>query len=492
MIFRNATVFCIFFCFLSYGRDLATAVAVGSRHGLLLKSDGTVWAWGANSLGELGTESGDRLTPDRVTGVPAARAIAAGEAFSLALANDGTVWRWGEKKWLRPEKIAGIPAMAAIAAAGKHALCLDADGSVWEWGEVPNGRTIVEPTKVPDAPKIVAIAASQTHSVALDATGSIWLWGDHGAGPLVGGDFGFSPVPRKVPGLKDISGIGASYELTIAIKKDGTVWTLGYGAAGGLGNGSTQNASYQPVPVPGLSGVKAVAGGYMHVLALKADGTVWAWGSNHERQLGNPRITADVLAKPVRCGVLTGIAAIAAAGNHSIAVTPAGDLWTWGQNDGGVLGADPEALRQSDVPMKAGQEIPPECNPLFACLTDAGKVIRICGDQDDSDVGKWTNIQYRYGPESGPPELVFPADPARKPSPLRFAEDPRGEYLITIRFSTGKYTYRLFSGSTSGAGVDVLDPQGKRIARIACAERPAMFSEYLKANLPHEPRSSQK
>jgi hypothetical protein len=115
-------------------------------------------------------------------------------------------------------------------------------------------------------------------------------------------------------------------------------------------------------------------------------------------------------------------------------------------------------------------------------------VIRICGVQSDSDADKWSSIQYRYGPEYGPPELAYPADPGSGPPLLFFShEEVRGDYRVTVRFTSGGYTYRVFSGSKSGAGVEVTGPGGKPAATIECGEAPALFAEYLRMSLPCDP-----
>jgi alpha-tubulin suppressor-like RCC1 family protein len=457
------------------------ALAAGERHGLLLQSDGTVWAWGDNGF--------DGWEPVHVPGLTGIRAIAAGGGFSLAVKDDGTLWTWGTDNAEQPRIVAGIRDLVAISAAEQHALALDSHGTVWEWRDVPVDGPAAAPKQATGLSGVRTIAASDRHSVALTSDGGIWVWGDHGAGDQGNGVYSNSAIPLRLRGFSDIVAIAAAYQLTIALKHDGTVWTIGYGAAGGLGNGATVNTSTTPVMVKGLTGVKAIAGGYMHACALKGDGTVWCWGYNHDHQLGDTRLATDASNVPVRAGTLAQVAAIAAANNHSAAVTADGTVWTWGQNNGGALGADPDDLDRSDVPMRAGQEIPPACRVLFACLTESGKEIRICGNQDDSAVDKWTAIHYRYGPESGPPELIFPKNPETAPPSLYFADESRGsDYRVSIRFTNGGYTYRVFSGSKSGAGVTVEDAKGKVISNISCAERPEMYAEYLRENLPCDPK----
>jgi len=482
------------------GQETRIGIAAGANHGVLLKGDGSVWTWGGNGYGQLGTDGDDRWTPVRVPGLGGVRSVAAGEHFTMVLKADGTVWTWGQNEYgelgygskedsPRPAAVGGLPRIVAIAAAGHHSLALDSNGTVWGWGDVPNRSPVLVPQRVPDLANVVAIAAGDNHSIALDGGGTVWVWGDHGAGDLGDGCYNASNSPQRVRGLSDITAVAGGHELTLGLKNDGTVWAIGYGAAGQLGNGSTENST-KPVRVSGLSGVKSLAAGYMHVLALKGDGTVWSWGSNHERQLGNPGIGPDDSSKPVRSGTLTGVVAVAAAASHSAAVTGPDVVWTWGQNEGGALGADPESLDRSDTPMRAGQPVPAACSPLFACQTAGGKAIRICGVQDSADADKWTNIHYRFGPESGPPELMFPADPAKAPPSLFFYRGFRHrEWLHTVRFSNGGYTYRVYYGAKSGGGVDVEDAKGKTLSSIECAERPQVYIEYLQMNLPCDPKN---
>ena len=474
-------------------------IAVGVTHGVLLKSDGSLWAWGDNGLGQLGVDGDHAWPPVHVPGLGKIKAVAAGDRFTLAVTDDGAVWFWGgdpvaqlsggAKASAKPVRMAELSGIVSVSAAGDHGLALTADGQVWAFGDDATLGASPKPKRVAGLSNIVAIAASERHSVALKADGAVWVWGDHGAGDLGNGSYDTAGAPEPLRGLSDVTAVAAGYQLTVALKKDGTVWAVGYGVAGGLGNGSVEDSA-TPVQVRGLSGMKAVAAGYMHALALKGDGTVWSWGSNHDGQLGAARIAAEQSDIPVRTDTLTGVVAIAAAGNHSVAVTRQGAVWGWGENDTGVLGADPEVMARSQVPARIGKPVPGQCQALFACTTDRGKVIRICGDQDLDNVSKWTGIQYRYGPDQGPPEFVFPQNPPDTRSPLYFSHvETGGDYRMTVRFSNGAFTYRVYSGSKSGAGVEVSDASGRRVSNIACNESPEMFGEYLRLNLPCDPQN---
>lgn len=479
-------------------------MATGLGHGALLKADGTVWTWGSNRFGQLGN-GGDREAtaekPVRVPDLSGVKDVACGHYFTVVAKGDGTVWAWGDNSWgelgngsikpsNKPVQVPDLAGFTAVAAARRHALALKSDGTVWEWGVDSNGS---RPQEVENLAGVVAVSDGDSHCVVLKSDGTVWVWGDHGAGDLGDGSYNNSAVPIRLGDLSDIAAVAAGYELTLALQKDGALLAVGYGAAGGLGDGTFENQSTRPVTVSGLAGVKGVAAGTMHVLAVKNDGTVWSWGDNGFGQLGNPGVgTGEKSANPVRSGKLSGIVTVAAASNHSVALADDGAVWVWGDNSEGALGPDNETLERSEVPMKIGESVPDKCTPLFSCGTGAGKVIQICGEQDQPDAGrgdKWNNIQYRYGPAYGPPELVFPKNPAKEASSLFFSHEEReGEYRVTVRFSSGGYTYRVYSNSSGekegGAGVTVSDSKGKQLADIACSERPEIYIHNLWKSLP--------
>ncbi len=125
-----------------------------------------------------------------------------------------------------------------------------------------------------------------------------------------------------------------------------------------------------------------------------------------------------------------------------------------------------------------------EPSPLFTCETaQQEKYVAIYGIERGPDE-PWTDIQYRFGSDGQPPEMVYPKDPANGAKLLFFSHRylKNKDYYVSVRFNSGGYTYRVFSRSKDGAGVTITDPKGKEHI-IACIERPYMFPTYLQRSL---------
>jgi len=304
----------------------AGAIAGGAFHSLALKSDGTVSAWGAGYSGQLGdgnfytTGNQGVATPVQVSGLSGAAAIAGGEGHSLALKSDGTVWAWGDGEW------------------GQLG-----DGNFYN--NLPYG--VATPVQVSSLSAVTAIACGDNHSLALKSDGTVWAWGVGDKGQLGDGTFhtmGNQGVatPAQVNGLSGVVAIAGGFSESLALKSNGTVWTWGRGSEGQLGDGNFYNTSPNgvatPVQVSGLSNVVAIAGGWLHNLALKSDGTVWAWGNGQYGQLGDGNFYPhDGVAAPVQVSGLSHVLAIAC-GEHSLALTSDGMVWAWGIGQHGELG----------------------------------------------------------------------------------------------------------------------------------------------------------
>jgi alpha-tubulin suppressor-like RCC1 family protein len=160
-----------------------------------------------------------------------------------------------------------------------------------------------------------------------------------------------SPNPVPVPGLDGVIAVAAGGGHTVALKSDGTVVAWGLNQSGQLGDGTTTDRRMAG-PVSGLSGIVAIAAGDAYTLALKNDGGVWAWGYNYSGQLGSGTTNNSPIPVSVKLPdgtPLTGVMALAAGSGHSVALRNDGSVWTWGANHNGQLGDGTTVTRLTPV-----------------------------------------------------------------------------------------------------------------------------------------------
>ncbi|HEY8598297.1 MAG TPA: S-layer homology domain-containing protein [Thermomicrobiales bacterium] len=331
------------------------AIAASSNHGVAVRADGSVLTWGANNgSGELGQlPPTGRQDPTAVPGLGGVTAVAVGRAHTLALAG-GTVYAWGSNAFdqlgaptsasgcssgfpcsAAPVQVTGLSGVKAIGAGKSHSLAVLNDGTVRAWGQngsggLGDGSTTRRATPVQVKGvggvgvlgDIVAVTGGEGHTLALAADGTVYAWGQNAQGQLGLGtsDTASHTTPAQVPGLSDIVAVSAGYRYSLALKNDGTVWAWGQNIDGELGNGSlgTGNCACvaTPAPVSGLAGVVSIAAGEGHGLAVLQDGAVRAWGANGSGQVGVASPTT--VTTPVQVPGLTGAEAVAGGARHSL------------------------------------------------------------------------------------------------------------------------------------------------------------------------------
>ncbi|MDA8417704.1 MAG: fibronectin type III domain-containing protein [Desulfobacteraceae bacterium] len=371
------------------GGERITATVTGSNFTLALLNDGTVLAWGDNSSGQLGDGSTvSHLIPKAVPGLNNVQALAAGKLHALALLADGTVRAWGDNsagqlglgnnapaKVLSPAQVPGLGQIQALSAGGGCSLALASDGTVWAWGFGSYGQLGDNTTNNHATPEQVAgladvraiTVAGGLHALALLADGTVWAWGDNNVGQLGLGSI--SPAlglsPALVPGLDNVTAIAEGRSYSLALKGDGTVWAWGDNSAGQLGLGAGSPVSVlSPTQVPGLSKVRSIAAGWWNTVALSNDGSVWAWGSNVSGQLGNGG-GGVMNQSPVAVPGLSNVVAISAGGNQTQALMGDGSLMAWGDNSAGQLGngatggGSPESVSLSSALRSQGASLAP-------------------------------------------------------------------------------------------------------------------------------------
>ena len=290
-------------------------VSSGGYHTAAIKTDGTLWVWGQNDSGQLGNNTVNNiLTPiTTFSGGTNWKEVACGQTHTIAIKTDGTLWTWGASffgglgnndsatnRCTPVTTFAGRTNWRQVAAGTNFSAAIKTDGTLWSWGRNTYGQLADNTTTTRSTPVTTfaggnnwkQVACSGYSAAAIKTDGTLWTWG---GGLTNRGGLGTNDTINRLTPVTTFAGgtnwkqVASGGDNTAAIKTDGTLWIWGSSFQGALGNASTAFANV-------LTPITTFAGGTdwkfiecgraRYTIAIKTDGTLWTWGSGADGKLG--------------------------------------------------------------------------------------------------------------------------------------------------------------------------------------------------------------
>lgn len=387
-------------------------VSTGAFGTLGITSNGTLWAWGTNNYDQLGLNSVSyTLTPLQVGFQSNWVMVSTRNRSSFGVKSDGTLWAWGDNTYgqlgfgnTNPAIVptqSGIDYNWVFVSAGTNShVRVRADGALFtvgrnEYGQLGDGTTVDKNLEVLINTLTVWQSASSNlnFTVALKSDGSIWGWGGNSNGQLGQGNNNFNySNPTRIGNSNDWSQIAAGGNHVMAIKSDGSLWAWGRNSNGELGIGSYSGTNV-PVRVGSANDWISIAPGYSHSYALKSDGSLWATGDNSQGTLGNGTFgsSSNVM---VRVGSSNNWVGISSGDYFAVGMQVNGSIWSWGSNSFGQLGQG--NTNNVHTPTQIGSGVTWKqvaANRRHMIAIQANGTLWACGENSDGRLGDGSTIQ---------------------------------------------------------------------------------------------------
>ena len=342
-----------------------------------IEYDNIAWAWGDGGAGRLGNNTTiSKSSPVSVVGGFCDWCqVGAGGEHSLGLRQNSQIWSWGcngsgrlgdnttVNKSSPVSVVGGFCDWRQISGGGDHSLATRQTGTAWAWGDNGSGQLGDNTTANKSSPVSVVggytdwcqISAGRAHSLAVRQNGTLWAWGSNQYGRL--GDnttvAKSSPV-SVIGGFTDWCQASAGTTFSLAVRQNGTAWGWGRNNDGVVGDNTTAQKSSPVSVVGGFTDWCQISAGDYHSLAVRQNGTAWAWGRNSRGQLGTNQECGVSRSSPVSVvGGFTNWVQVCAGAYLSLGLRN-GSLLSWGNNIVGQLGDNTTTNRSSPVSVLGG------------------------------------------------------------------------------------------------------------------------------------------
>ncbi|MFC1779696.1 DUF1566 domain-containing protein [Thermodesulfobacteriota bacterium] len=471
-------------------RTVRPKIGGGYYYSAYVRDDGTLWSWGKNNYGQLGDGTLLAHYVPELVGVDTDwDHLSVGASHVLAIKEDGTLWAWGNNQSgqlgdgsttnrLVPVQIGSDSDWLQISAGGSHSLGIKTDGTLWAWGNNGSGRlgdgTTVSrnlPTQIGSDTAWDLVSAGSAQSLALKADGTLWSWGDNSFGELGDGTTVGHLTPEKDETDSRWLKIHSDFRYSAGIKANGSLWAWGDNLYGQLGIGTSGFYANElsPVRVGDESSWTQVSAQFDHTLAIKSDGTLWAWGQNNDGQLGDGTNVKKL--SPVQVGVDQDWSFVETGLSHSLALKSQDSLWSWGSGGWGVLGDGTSTGR-----LVPGQVFVEGVGSVFVGINPQGAIDN--GALWRIDNGPWQESGVTLdGLSVGTHEIEFSIIPSwNQPSKHRALISGNTTTSVQVTYTasdalskvatsgqawsvdvSGQYAYVVAGGASSSAVLQVID-----------------------------------
>jgi alpha-tubulin suppressor-like RCC1 family protein len=325
----------------NWKRISASNTVTSTAHSLAISREGELWSWGSNDSGRtgLGETTGNTLVPTRVGSANNWAEVSAGFTHSLAVTTNGELWAWGgntvgqlgrgntTSPQTTPVRIGTDTNWLKVCAGVNVSFAIKTNGELWAWGTNGDGRTglgttsgnTLSPTRVGTATNWREVSSKSFHVVAVNTLDQLFAWGNNSSGELGRGNTTTpQTTPLRVGTSVNWKTASAGSGFTLGVTTTGELWAAGANTVGQLGRGNTTSPQTTLVRIGSLSDWSKVSAGSSHSVAVKTNGELWAWGENTSGQIGiNSQVSPQT--SPVKIGTDTDWSRIDAGSAYALA-----------------------------------------------------------------------------------------------------------------------------------------------------------------------------